>query len=108
MQTPDRAASPFFVMNTSLDSDYDPLEIGDEVPGLNDGSDSDSEDDDLFDWNNAVVMHARTGRGCGQRRRRWRYQHTNSFELLTGMIMYESIDAFVMHGSFSGHSCSSC
>ena len=37
-------------MNTSLDSDYDPLEIGDEVPGLNDGSDSDSEDDDLFDW----------------------------------------------------------
>ena len=56
MQTPDRAASPFFVMNTSLDSDYDPLEIGDEVPELNDGSDSDSEDDDLFDWNNAVVM----------------------------------------------------
>ena len=43
-------------MNTSLDSDYDPLEIGDEVPGLNDGSDSDSEDDVLFDWNNAVVM----------------------------------------------------
>ena len=56
MQTPDRAASPFFVMNTSLDSDYDPLEIGDEVPKLNDGFDSDSEDDDLFDWNNAVVM----------------------------------------------------
>ena len=56
MQTPDRAASPFFVMNTSLDSDYDPLEIGDEVPGLNDGSDSDSEDDDLFDWNNSVVF----------------------------------------------------
>ena len=61
MQTPDRAASPSFVMNTSLDSDYDPLEIGDEVPDLNDGSDSDSEDDDdLFDWNNARMQTATT------------------------------------------------
>ena len=30
------------------------------------------------------------------------------FELLTSMIMYESIDALEMGGSFSDHSCSSC